>query len=71
MDVLPRALYLYDIILPVDLVVNLTFSMTDECFGNFYSNTYNILATLFKHIFDENEFSPRAFTLIKVTRGLT
>ena len=29
------------------------------------SNTYNILATLFKHIFDENEFAPRAYTLIK------
>ena len=29
------------------------------------SNTYNILATLFKHIFDENEFVPRAYTLIK------
>ena len=33
------------------------------------SNTYNILATLFKHlfkhIFDENEFAPRAHTLIK------
>jgi hypothetical protein len=28
------------------------------------SNTYNILATLFKHIFDENEFAPRAYTLI-------
>ena len=26
------------------------------------SNTYNILATLFKHIFDENEFAPRAHT---------
>ena len=24
------------------------------------SNTYNILATLFKHIFYENEFAPRA-----------
>jgi hypothetical protein len=29
------------------------------------SNTYNILATLFKNIFDENEFAPRAHTLIK------
>ena len=29
------------------------------------SNTYNIFATLFKHIFDENEFAPRAYTLIK------
>ena len=29
------------------------------------SNTCNILATLFKHIFDENEFAPRAYTLIK------
>ena len=29
------------------------------------SNTYNILASLFKHIFDENEFAPRGYTLIK------
>ena len=29
------------------------------------SNTYNILASLFKHIFYENEFAPRGYTLIK------
>ena len=38
--------------------------MTNKCFGN-SSNTYNILASLFKHIFDENEFAPRGYTLIK------
>ena len=29
------------------------------------SDTYNILPSMFKHIFDENEFAPRGYTLIK------
>ena len=28
-------------------------------------NTYNILASIFKHIFDENGFAPRGYTLIR------